>query len=53
MVRGRGNTDNVILHTMRHIAAILDAIEIVQRRGSHLDDVSDDEALAPNLNLKT
>ena len=35
---------------MRQIVARLDVVEIVQRRGAHLDDVSDDEAVAPNPN---
>ena len=50
MVRGRGNADNAILDTLRQIAARLDAVETAQRRGAHLDDVSDDEAVAPNPN---
>ncbi|MDF3686365.1 hypothetical protein [Enterobacter hormaechei] len=37
---------------MREIIAILDVVEIAQRRGAHLDDVSDDEAIAPNPNLE-
>ena len=50
MVRGRGNDDNEILDTLRQIAARLDVVEISQRRGAHLDDVSDDEVVAPNPN---
>ena len=37
---------------MRQIAAKLDVVETNQRRGAHLDDVSDDEAVAPNPNLE-
>ena len=51
MVHERGNNvDNAILDQLRQIAARLDAVEIAQRRGAHLDDVSDDEAVAPNSN---
>ena len=50
MVRGRGNVDNAILDTLRQIAARLDAVETTQRRGVHLEDVSDDEVAAPNHN---
>ena len=35
---------------MRQIAAKLDAMKIAQRRGAHLEDVSDDEVVAPNHN---
>lgn len=52
MVRGRGNVDNVVLDTLRQIAARLDVVETTQRRGVHLDDVSDDESAAPNPNLE-
>jgi hypothetical protein len=52
MVCGRGNVDNAILDTLRQIATRLDAMEIAQRRGPHLNDVSDDEAIAPNPNPK-
>ena len=53
MVRGRGNNvDNAILDQLRQIAARLDVVETSQRRGAHLDDVSDDEAVAPNPNLE-
>ena len=48
----RRNVDNIIIDTLRQIVAKLDAIEIVQRRGAHLDDVSDDEANVPNPNLE-
>ena len=50
MVHGRGNNvDNAILDQLRQIAARLDAVEIAQRRGAHLEDVSD-EVAAPNHN---
>ena len=53
MVRGRGNNvDNAILDQLRQIAARLDAMEIAQRRGAHLKDVSDDEVATPNHNPK-
>ena len=53
MVHGRGNNvDNAILDQLRQIAARLDVMETTQRRGSHLDDVSYDEAVAPNHNLE-
>ena len=45
MVCSRGNhVDNAILDQLRQIAAKLDVVEIAQRRGAHLEDVSDDEA---------
>ena len=51
MVRGRGNNvDNAILDWLRQIAAKLDVVETTQRRGAHLEDVSDDEVAAPNYN---
>ena len=50
MVQGRGNVDNVVLGTLRQIVARLDVVEIAQRRGEHLDDVSYDEIVAPNPN---
>ena len=50
MVHGRENTDNAILDQLRQIAARLDAMETAQRRGAHLDDVSDDEEAALNHN---
>ena len=51
MVHGReNNVDNDILDQLRQIIARLDVVEIAQRRGAHLDDVSDDEALALNHN---
>ena len=51
MVHGRGNNiDNTILDQLRQIAAKLDAVETAQRRGAHLEDVSDDEVVAPNHN---
>ena len=52
MVRGRGNVDNAILDQLRQIVARLDVVEIAQRKGEHLDDVSDDEVVAPNDNLE-
>ena len=53
MVCGRGNNvDNAILDQLRQIVARLDAMEITQRRGAHLDDVSDDEVVVPNPNPK-
>ena len=53
MVRGRGNNvDNVILDQLRQNVARLDAMEIAQMRGAHLEDVSDDEATTPNHNLE-
>ena len=43
MVHGRGNNvDNAILDLLRQLAARLDAVEKTQRRGAHLEDVSDD-----------
>ena len=48
MVRGRGNVDNSILDQLRQILVRLDTMETDQRTGAHLDDVSDDEAMAPN-----
>ena len=50
MVRARGNVDNAILDTLRQIVARLDVVKTAQRRVAHLDDVSDDEAIAPNPN---
>ena len=50
MVCGRRNVDNAILDQLRQIAARLDVVETTQRRGAHLDDVSDDEDILPNLN---
>ena len=48
MVCGRGNNvDNPILDQLRQIAARLNAVETTQRRGAHLEDVSDDEVAAP------
>ena len=53
MVHGRGNNvDNAILDQFSQITTRLDAIEIAQRRGAHLEYVSDDEAIAPNHNLE-
>ena len=51
MVQGRGNVDTIIMDMLRQIAARLDVVEIAQRRGAHLDDVSDNEAMTPNPNL--
>ena len=53
MVQGRGNDDTAIFDTLRQISARLDVVDIAQRRGAHLDDVSDDEAVAPNHNSRT
>ena len=52
MVRGRGNANNAILDQLKKITARLDVVEIAQRRGAYLDDVSDDEVVAPNHNPK-
>ena len=53
MVRGRGNNvDNAILDQLRQIVARLDALETTQRRGAHLEDVSNDEVATPNHNPK-
>ena len=49
MARGR-NVDNAILDTLRQVAARLDVVETTQRRGAHIDNVSDDEVVAPNHN---
>ena len=37
---------------LRQIATILDVVEIAQRRGVHLEDETDDEAVALNPNLE-
>ena len=42
----------VHLDQLRQIATKLDVVETTQRRGVHLDDVSDDEAIASNPNLE-
>ena len=52
MVHGRVNVNNAILDQLRQITSILDVVDTTQRRGAHLDDVSDDEAKAPNHNPK-
>ena len=53
MVHGRGNNvDNAILDQLRQISGRLDVVETAQRRGAHLEDVSDDEATTPNHNPK-
>ena len=52
MVHGRGNTNNAIMDQLRQIVARLDVVEIAQRRGVHLEDVSNDEVAAPNHNPK-
>ena len=52
MICGRGNIDNAIFDQLRQIAARLDAMETIQRRGAHLEDASDDEVAAPNHNLE-
>ena len=53
MVCGRGNNvDNTILDQLKQIESRLDVVETTQRRGAHIDDVSDDEAATPNHNPK-
>ena len=52
MVWGRGNVDNAIMDMLRKIAKILEAIEIAQRRGVHIEDFSDDKEVIPNPNLE-
>lgn len=52
MVQRRGNGDNVIMDMLRQIIARLKAVERAQGRGVHLEDVSDDEEVAPNMNPK-
>ena len=52
MVQARGNANTTILDTLRQLEARLDAMETAQRRGAHLDDVSDDEVVEPNPNPK-
>ena len=52
MVHGRRNANNAILDQIRQIAFRLDVVETTQRRGEHLDDVSDDEVATPNHNPK-
>ena len=52
MVCGKENIDNSILDQLRQITARLDATETTQRRGAHLEDVSDDEVARPNPNLE-
>ena len=52
LVQGRVNAHNVVLVTLRWIVDRLDVVETSERRGSHIHDVSDDEALAPNPNLE-
>ena len=37
---------------MRQITARLDVVDIAQRRGVHLENVSSDEVVAPNPNPK-
>ena len=50
MVHGRENVNNSILDQLRQITARLDDMDIAQRRGEHINYVSDDEAVAPNHN---
>ena len=51
MVHGRGNNVvNALLSQLRQIATRLDFVEIAQRRGAHLDDISDDEEVPPKHN---
>ena len=42
----------LIIHIdqLRQITARLDVVETTQRRGAHLEDVSNDEVAAPNHN---
>ena len=46
MVQWRGNTNTSIMDMLRQNTTRLDVVETNQRRGEHLDDVSDDEAIA-------
>ena len=48
---GRGNIDNGILDMLKLILVRLEVIEIAQRRGIHIEDVSDEEEVA-TLNPK-
>ena len=48
MVYGRGNTNNAIMDMLRYIAARLEAIEKLKRRGVHLEYVSDEKEETPN-----
>ena len=52
MVHGRENVDNPILDQLKQMEARLDVFEIAQRRGVHLEDISDVEAIALNYNLE-
>ena len=52
MVRGSRNANNATLDQLRQIIARLDVVELAERRGAHLDYVSDDEEVAPNHNPK-
>lgn len=48
MVQGRGDANNAIMDMLRQIVVRLEVVETAQRRGVHLDDVSDEEeAVAP------
>ena len=49
MVQGRGNVDTTIIDMLKQIVAKLDAMEIAQRRGAHLDNVSDGETMTQTL----
>ena len=51
MIQGRGNVDTTIMDMLRQIIATSNVLEITQRRGVHLDDVSDDEVVTSNPNL--
>ena len=53
MVRSRENINNATLDQLRQIAARLDVVETSQSREAHLEDVSDDEVVAPNPNQKS
>lgn len=53
MVWGRGNVDNIIVDMLRQIVAKLYVVETTQRRGVHIDNFSDYEAIVtPNPNPK-
>lgn len=53
MVCSRGNADNSIMDMLRQKKRRLDGVETIERRGVHLNDVSDDGAHGiPNPNLE-
>lgn len=39
----RGNVDPIVMEMLRGIAAQLELFEMAQRRGRHVEDVSNDE----------